>query len=277
MASLARTFKFSDNRGLGIVALVAAFVLVTALFAHFSVADRGHDWEHFFRPAALNLWDPYSVVGVFNPPWLFPLLLPVAWLPSHAGAALLAVLTLAVLIGYAKDWYKIAALLLSAPALSVLYFGQIDVIPLLALMAPAWAALPLLMVKPQGVFLAALRRLDRKSVAFMVLILVGSFLAWGAWPLDLLGAPGPGGPQNRSLFPWSLGFALGILAWLKTHPESEHADVLLCLASLAASPYWAVYSMLPMTALLIKGTKSRVGCFAICAATWGYTLLTQSA
>jgi len=272
IGSLARTFRPCNKRWPGIVAFAAAFLLVTVLFANFATA-KGEDWANFFRPAALNLRAPYSVDGVFNPPWTFLILAPLAWLPSHVGAAVLASFTLAVLVGYVKDWYKVAALMLSAPTLAVLYFEQIDVIPLLALLSPTWMALPLLMIKPQGVFLAALRRLNRTSIAVLFTVVAISFLVWGLWPLGIRGTPD--GPHNRSLFPWSLGLTFVILLWLKVHPNSEHADGLLCLASVAACPYWAIHSMLPMTALFIKGMKSRAACFGICAATWGYALLTQ--
>ncbi len=248
---------------------IFSFLIIMSLFLCFPVVDQGGDWNSFFRPAALSM--EYSE-GVFNPPWCFPLLLPLAWLPSRIGAAALAALTLVVLVEYVKDWGKILALLLSAPALAVFHFGQIDVIPLLALMVPAWCSLPLLAIKPQGVFLAALRRLTPTSIAFFLTILALSFLVWGPWPLNIVGTPD--GPHNRSLFPWSLGITIGILAWLRTH-DSEHADGLLCLASLAASPYFAIHSMLPMTVLFAKKT-SRIGCLAICAATWAYTLLTRS-
>ena len=243
---------------------IVSFIIIMSLFVLFP--PGGQDWDHFFQPAALSMG--YSE-GVFNPPWLFPLLLPLAWLPSHTGAAALAAITLVVLIEYVKDWYKVLALLLSAPVLATFYYGQIDVIPLLALLMPAWCSLPLLAIKPQGVFLAALRRLTPTSIAFLLTVLALSFLIWGFWPLDIVGTPD--GPHNRSLFPWSLGITIGILAWLRTH-DSEHADGLLCLASLAASPYWAIHSMLPMTTLFTKKT-SRVGCVAICAATWAYAFL----
>lgn len=249
------------------------FLVITCLFL--LVAGQGGDWDDFFRPAALS--SSYSE-GIFNPPWLFPMLLPLAWLPSRVGAAVLAALTLVVLIEYVKgDWCKALALVLSAPALAVLHFGQIDVIPLVALMMPTWCSLPLLAVKPQGVFLAALRRLTPASITVFLVILSLSFLVWGLWPLDILDIAGtPDGLHNRSIFPWSVGITFGVLAYLRTHPDTKHADGLLCLASLAASPYWAIHSLLPMTALFIGGTKSRAGCLAICAATWVYTLLTRS-
>lgn len=244
--------------------------LVSSLVPPYFSWVEGSDWKLFFRPAGQNLQSPYSIEGIYNPPWLIAAIAPLTWLPTKIGAAILAAFTLTILIGYVKDWPKIAALLLSAPVLATICNGQVDIIPLLGLIGPTWCSLALLTAKPQGVFLAALTRLDRKAIGVMAVILAGSFLVWGLWPLNI---SIPQTSHSRSLFPWTLPGTLGILAWLRANPKTRYADALLCVASLAAFPYWGVHSILPATTLFIKNTQSKPGCVAICLCTWGVALM----
>lgn len=256
----------AQKRGVEVTILFVAFLLATSLLPASLSWVEASDWKLYYQPAGRSLYTPYSTGGIYNPPWLFPIIAPLTWLPSQVGAAMLAALTLTVLIGYVKDWPKVIALLLSAPVLATIANGQVDIIPLLGIIGPAWCSLPLLTIKPQGVFLTALKRLDRKSVGFMAAILAGSFLVWGMWPAEIANMPRTS--HNRSLFPWSLVVTVGILAWLRANPKSRQADALLCVASLAAFPYWGLHSMLPATTLAIKNTESHAGCAAICACTW---------
>ena len=243
-----------------------AFLLATSLLPVCLSWVEASDWKLFFQPAGRSLHAPYSTGGIYNPPWLIAMIAPLTWLPTKIGAAMLASLTLTVLIGYVKTWPKIVALLLSAPVLATVCNGQVDIIPLLGLIGPTWCSLPLIAVKPQGVFLAALKRLDKTSIAFMLTILAVSFLVWGMWPAEIANMPQTS--HSRSLFPWTLPITLGILAWLRSKPESRYADALLCVASLAAFPYWGLHSLLPAVTLFIKSTESRAGCAAICACSW---------
>jgi hypothetical protein len=259
------------KRPIEITVFFLVLLLATSLLpAHLSWVEAG-DWRLFFRPAGQNLLSPYSNGGIYNPPWLIAMIAPLAWLPTRVGAALLGALTLTVLVGYVKTWPKILALLLSAPVLATICNGQVDIIPLLGLIGPMWCSLPLLAVKPQGVFLAALRRLTPTSIAFLLTVLAASFLVWGFWPLQIAGMPQTS--HNQSLFPWSLIVTAGILIWLRAHRDSRYADALLCLASLAAFPYFGLHSLLPAVALFIRNTESRAGCAAICACTWLYVFL----
>lgn len=254
------------KRWIDFTVLFSAFLLATSLLPVCLSWVEASDWKLFFQPAGQHLLSPYSLGGIYNPPWLIAMIAPLAWLPTKIGAAMLASLTLTVLIGYVKDWPKIVALLLSAPVLATICNGQVDIFPLLGMIGPTWCSLPLIAVKPQGVFLTALKRLDRKSIAFMAAILAVSFLVWGMWPAEIVNMPRTS--HNRSLFPYSLIVTAAILAWLRSKPESRYADALLCVASLAAFPYWGLHSLLPAVTLLIKNTESRAGCAAICVCSW---------
>lgn len=261
----------AQKRGMEIVVLFSVFLLATSSLPACLSWVEASDWKLYYQPAGQHLLSPYSLGGIYNPPWLIAMIAPLAWLPTKIGAAALASLTLTVLIGYVKDWPKIIALILSAPVLATICNGQVDIIPLLGVIGPTWCSLPLLIIKPQGVFLTALKRLDRKSVAFMAAILVASFLVWGIWPAKIANMPRTS--HNRSLFPYSLIVTAGILAWLRFNPESRYADALLCVASLAAFPYWGLHSLLPAVTLFIKNTESRAGCTTICACSWIVALM----
>lgn len=266
-------FIMSSNAAKLIKVAIATIALLTVAALFMAASAFGADWLNYFRPAALNLSNPYVVPGIFNPPWLFVILAPLAHLPPRIGVVILATFTLVVIVAYTKSAPKAIALALSAPAIATLQNGQIDALCILALAAPVWASLPLLMMKPQGVFLAGLRRLNHRSIAVLLTVLAISFLIWGLWPLAILDTPQIlDSPWNCSFFPESLVLTAIILAWLKFHPTSRYADALLCLASLAATPYFVIHSALPTVALFIKNTDNKITCFLITALSWGLTL-----
>ena len=263
--------RFGSHKWLEFTIFFVVFLVAINVLPIAGAWHGASDWRRFFRPAAQNVLSPY-LSGIFNPPWLFALLAPLAWPPAEVGFAALAAFTMCVLIGYEEDWYKALAVVLSAPALGTISLGQIDVLPLVGLIGPVWCSLPLLAVKPQGAFLVALRRLTPTSIACLLAVLALSFLVWGGWPLEIMGGilAAPQMAHNITLFPWGLAGAAGILIWLARHRDSQHADALLGLASLMASPFWGLHSALPAVALVIKRVESKWGCLAICLVTWAY-------
>lgn len=237
---------------------VAVFVVLSLMF---SLLPGGIDWYTYFRPAAANLAEPFAA-GLFNPPWLYVLLAPLVWLPPSVGRGALAALTFLICYEYIGRHAGRAILLaLSPPFLAVILYGQVDAVVILGLALPVWASLPFLLAKPQGAFLTALHRLNWRSLVILALVVVTSFLVWGAWPVRVLGAErgGLSGPQNKSLFPWSLVLVAGL-------PFYESlGDASLCLISLAVSPYFAVHSMLPLAAATIKRVNLLHGAIVVVA------------
>ena len=75
--------KLSGRLAAQTLYVVMAIVLAYIVFTHLPVTSR--DWQTF-RKAALQWSDPYyREAMIFNPPWLFLLLYPLAALPHPAG------------------------------------------------------------------------------------------------------------------------------------------------------------------------------------------------
>ncbi|MFQ5576490.1 MAG: hypothetical protein ACE5G8_05820, partial [Anaerolineae bacterium] len=213
------------------------------------------DWADTFRPAALHWPTPYFQPGlIFNPPWLFPALYPIALLPERLGAGLLMLLSLAVLGVYLGSPKKFLVVVFSAPMITLFTLGQIDVLMLLGLMIPGGLGLPILLVKPQGVFLAALRRINRRSVAVTAAVVVLSVAGWGFWWQKIIGYdPNAVHNNNVSIFPY--GVLAGIV--LLYYGLKRNSDAMLCFASLCLTPYFMITSMLPALAALVRETDDR--------------------
>jgi hypothetical protein len=68
---------------LSAVVLCSAIVVALLIFAHLPVTYM--DWIESFRPAAMEWQAPYRP-GIYNPPWLYIILHPIAWLEPRLGA-----------------------------------------------------------------------------------------------------------------------------------------------------------------------------------------------
>ena len=250
---------------LGGLVLAAWFIL--SLWPHDPI-----DWTGSFLPAARAFYGPYTTDAtqeVCNPPWLYPVLWPIAVWPTALSIGMLYLVSLIAIAVYVKTPGRIVAVIAAAPLWGVLWYGQIDALLLLALVAPAAIGLPFILVKPQGIFLTVLNgRLTYKSLLVTLLVLTASFLIWGGWPA-MLQRPAEG--LNASLFPYSIPFGVVFLA-LGLRYKS---DALLCLASLCISPYVQYHSMLPAVAAGIRETKGWKYWLPIIIASWAYVLVTR--
>lgn len=244
-------------------------VVVWLLFSFLPVTYK--DWVDAFRPAALNWWNPYfEPEMIFNPPWLFPVLYPVALLPAKLGAGLLMTMSMIVLAAYVGSPKKMLVVIIAAPISTMFALGQLDALLLLALMLPAEWALPVMVIKPQGMFLAALRRITKKSLIVFAAVLGVSVLVWGFWWTNLFGTH-PNQTVNASFFPYTiaLGIPLLVLGWQK------QSDAMLCAASLCFAPYFMITSTLPAIAALVKETEDWRWWLGVIAASWIHLLMTR--
>lgn len=257
-----------------IVRLLPAGILVCACLAFvllafvFSPAMFG-DWMNCFRPAALNWRDPYeeSLWPLFNPPWLFLILHPLSLLPPRVGAATFMLCSFAAVAVYVRSPLKTFLVGVSAPMVVLFTLGQVDALPLVGLVIPGGFGIPFLMLKPQGIYLTALRRINLKSMSITLLVLVLATAIWGPWWQHLVGGTRAATfPHNRSLFPYSaiVGFVplyFGI---------KRQSDVLLCVASLCFSPYYQITSLLPVVAAVARATSDYRLILATVAGSWAY-------
>jgi len=246
--------------------LVLSIVAITITFVFLPIPYK--DWVTVFRPAALNFSHPYFNAGrFFNPPWLLILLYPLAILPPRVGAAILMTISILGIVFYVKSPPKIIAVILSAPIMMIFRLGQLDGLLIWALMLPYGLGLPLLIAKPQGVFLTTIRRLNVKSVGATLGIIILSIIIWGHWWQNIIGYF-PDQTVNISLFPYSIPFGILLLyfGWRRD------SDSLLAFGSLCFSPYFMTTSMLPLIAGLIKNSENWKVWVLVIMLSWIFTL-----
>lgn len=224
------------------------------------------DWIEAYQPAALNWQNPYFKPGViFNPPWIFPFLYPFALLPSQVGAGLLMVVAIIILTVYLRSTTKLLLIMMSAPIAVMISLGQLDFLLLIGLMLPYGLGIPLLLIKPQGVFLAILLRLQVRGIVVTIVTIIFSVIIWGGWWHQIIGHQ-PNQEVNVSLFPYTIPLGIPLLYWGYKHKS----DAFLCFASLCFTPYFMMHSMLPALAAFVKENEDwRLYILAILAS-WLY-------
>ncbi len=240
------------NRVLAAGLVLAALGLLT--WAAQRYVPMWIDWPTY-RRAALAMaagQNPYLVQGDFyNPPWILIPLIPIALLPEKWGGAVLLTLSLLVLAALAIHLKarlpKIVGLLLSLPALYLLYSGQIDVLCLAGIAMNPVLGLFLVLAKPQiGVGVAVFwawrswkqggwRRLLITFAPVGVTYIL-AFLAY--YPYLLRGADVIDMGWNYSIWPVSIPFGLALLSLAIRKNKLEWA----LIAGPLLSPYLGFYS-----------------------------------
>jgi len=246
---------------LGLLIVVLLALLATQIvYEH----GYGYDWRGCFRPATLDWRTPYRHPGNYNPPWMYLILHPLALLPEKAGLAVLLTLSLGAVFACVGDPLKALICAAGAPVIIVMLEGQVDGLLLWGLLLPPAIGVPLALTKPQGLFLAASRRLSRGVVVALVIVVIGSLIAWGWWPGEMLLGEVSG---RRTFLPWGIlpGAVLAVTGYQK------RSDGLLCLASLCLSPYWSPASLLPAMAFLAKDLEWW-HCILLSVASWVFVL-----
>jgi hypothetical protein len=259
---------YTESKYIRLLAALPLLLIATLLFALMLVTYG--DWMDYFRPAASNWLQPYRP-SIFNPPWLFLLLHPLALLPARLGVGLLMMASVIIVMAYVKSPAKVIAVICSAPMIALLTLGQIDALPLLGMAIPNGLGLPLILIKPQGTFLAGLRRLNRWSIAVVLLVSAISVLIWGFWWLNMDGTVPLGRSHDVSLFPYTIGVG-AVLLYLGIKRGS---DALLCWASLCFSPYFMITSALAAVSASVKETEDWKWWAAVVLGSWVYLLVAR--
>jgi hypothetical protein len=97
--------------------------------------------------------------------------------------------------------------------------------------------------------LTILNRVNRQSLIVLTLIIFGSLIIWGFWPLRMLRyGLVPDVPRNASLFPYSALLAPILIYYGK----KRNSDALLCWATLCVIPFFQTHSMCPAIAATIR-------------------------
>lgn len=248
-------------RGLLLWCGIALFLATYLVFAPLIPLD----YTTAFDPAAramLNGQPPYSVDGVFNPPYLFVLLTPLTLLPPAVGGRVIVALAFVVFVAYTgMDKIKLVLVLTWPPVMIALMTGNIDFVMLIAIYAPSVVAIPILALKPQVglgalLYLAAKRRL----VGFWVLglLVAGSVVIYGPWFLNADDATG----YTWNVSPWlfsqvgsiCIGLLLWLVAWRAQRIEIAIASSIFCAPFVGSQSY---------IALLPLAVASRYSLFAL--------------
>jgi len=261
----AATQKTISGKCIAELVLVAILLFVAAVGLS-AVSGIGPDWNDHFRPGALNLVNPYADPENYSPPWLFVFLWPIAILPPWLGEGVLILATLAIVYKFMGDTERFLWACATMPLLAVIIFGQVDAIALLALMAPPELALVFMAAKPQGVLLAGIKRINKRSIAILLAISLISIIIWGPWFLQSLDVTGM--RHNLSPFPWGLPVAAVVLWW--QWRRGFDSDTALCFATLMIAPYFWHVSLLPLVCCFIKKTDDRRLWALVVIASWAY-------
>jgi hypothetical protein len=271
-----------------LIALVFVFIFI--LTVRYAVSESisgttslfGTDWWRHLRPGALALLEgksPYTVPGVFNPPWLFPLIIPIALLPEKVGIVIMFVLfsagTLWVAYRLGASWKTMLIFALSPVIWRGALIGNIDWLVGAGFLMPPQIGLFFVLLKPQiGLGVALFWLVEafsaggwRKAVQVFAPVLVSfllSFLIFGFWPLQAA-AHAPEG-MNVSLFPYGLPVGVGLLAYAIRQRSLPPAII----AGMFFSPYIGVTSLIiPLLALVTMPWEM----LAVAAALWAVFIM----
>lgn len=263
--------------------IIGGFLLLTAAF--WLVTDEewlGRDLTRYFGPAvrvALSGDSPYSrnpdwTEPTATPPWIIPIALPFAFLPSRlARAAWLA--TSLLVYGYVLWKLKAAPLgaaffMLSPMILESITAGQLEWLVLLGLVIPRPIGMILLALKPQmGALLGLYWTIDAwreggiwaavRLVAPFTGILLLSFVLYGLWPINSAGTTLAVEPSV--LWPYGLPIAVAALITAIRRREEAWAG--------AAGPLIAPYVKFHSWSMpLIWLVRDPLLLGAVCLTTW---------
>ncbi len=244
-----------------------------------ALPNQETDWGKTYAPAALDwlrgVHAPWELRSNFAyPPFVLPLIAPLALLGAHAGFVVFMALMLTALYASARMLGGSPMLIvLSYPGIWMLAYGQLE--PLVCLGAAlGWYALRreksgllgmayvLLAIKPQTGFAPALLYFlwtptwkARFQSCWLPAAVIGwTFVNWGLWPLDFLPRVvavdnGVAASIGVSLWPIIGPLALALFAPAVLTPTNRKTRLLLVLAANAlASPYSPAYSLLTLLA-----------------------------
>ncbi len=149
--------RFHDDKRIKYILLFPLYLLVFFVLVYFIPEKYYVDWVSCFRPAVwdiLSLRTPYEGHGVYNPPWGFIPLIPLALFPPRVGAILLTLVTLfsilfiALRLG-AKSYVAISLLLVPQIGFKAIVNPNIDFLAAFGLILPPQIGLFFLAIKPQ--------------------------------------------------------------------------------------------------------------------------------
>lgn len=238
----------------------------------------GFDWFLFFYPALqafVQGQSPYQVEGFVTPPWMLPILAPLAFVPPLWGALLVDALALVGLVALCRKhklFWATLPLALCYPMLMLLWNAQLEGFVLWGLVVgPTPLGFFLLMSKPQVAGLVGLIWILEAWQAGSwrrVLWLVGPTAALAVLFMSLYPEwlSGIGQAAQRTYtangFPYSVALGAACLVFAVRHQREEWA----ALATLLLVPYANVQSW--MAALTLLTARYRAEGISAALASW---------
>ena len=251
-----------------IAIFVLACVVLVVVFSQLGelayVTLARTDWAKYYHPGASNLSDPYAAAALVYPVWMFVALYPLALFPTAVGYGILTLVSVLTLSLYVKSWWRTVLLILTTPVLTVLFYGQIDVLQVWAFTLPIWGMLIVVATKPMVLGGWAARKFvangNWKAALPLVGLVLVSFAVWGFWPVRMTMAEVA---TDASLaFGWPWWIPVGLVLLVATKNES-----LWLVGSLFLTPYLCWYHLVPVLAYFYKRAHPAV-LVIVMLATW---------
>jgi hypothetical protein len=240
------------------------------------------DWTLYFRPAIkamLSGQSPFTIPGYYNPPWTLLPLIPLSFVPTRIGAAIIVILHpfLFTYISYKLGAKPLVALAvgLSWPVLLSSISTNIEFMPFLGLLLPPQLGLFFFLTKPQmgigpAIFLVVMAWRKEKTRGLIKLLLpitsvtIFSLLLYGFWPIDMMSASN--NEWNISLWPWSIPIGV-LIIYITVHKNNFRG-------SAVASPFFSPYiTASAPSALLIAALSSAKAILVLFVLSWVWAYL----
>jgi hypothetical protein len=237
---------------IGITIIVAGIITIGWLL-YFHV-PFGVDW-FIFNSAVIKFISgksPYETVGFYNPPWALIPLIPFSIIPQEIGRVMFSLIGIGSFLLVARkmgaDILASVFLLVSPAVIRQLVDPNLDWMVALGFVLPPQIGIFFVMIKPQiGVGIAGYWLFESwGSGGFKKLlcdylpisvVMILSFLLYGFWPLNTMGAANL--TYNASLWPWSLPLGVGLLM---LSVRMKRSDVAI-ISSPFMAPYFGLYSL----------------------------------
>ncbi|NDJ84964.1 MAG: hypothetical protein GYB66_03670 [Chloroflexi bacterium] len=223
------------------------------------IAPIWHDQEVDFTQAPKNLDNPYETPRYVYPPWTAVLLIPFSFMPLPLAVLIqicVFFVLLAVLIHrYGGNTGHVILVVTSYWAFDNGLELNIDWLPVLGILVPAFLSGPLLLTKPQvalGVWLSYSRKQLIRAANVTLALLAVSFILWDNWPEAMWDSLQRWTLTDEyydqfnlapiALLPVPISLAIG--AWIGWHAFKQRSVILSLLAWMFFVPYIPTYTMI---------------------------------
>lgn len=149
--------KLINHRYCKFILIIPLYAIIIFILWRTFPEEYYVDWIYAFRPAVWEIlsWrSPYNVQGVYNPPWTFIPLIPLAILPPKWGGIILSLISLFALLFIAirlgaNRYVALSFLLIPQIAFKTISNPNIDFLAAIGFILPPQIGLFFLAMKPQ--------------------------------------------------------------------------------------------------------------------------------